>query len=388
MKKKVFVSFIEAGQGHLMTAQAICEQLEQNYGDEIEVIKYAYKDSGIKEFEDFENFCVGEVHKANRHKTRLFFQMVLMHCIGQNNTLKLSYNVKFNKFKKKVAEVYNSYKPDLILTTYYGDLHCALWAKSKGLIDATVTAYNPDHNTHGWWDKRVEMFFCNNELAYKEAIEKSKMKKENVFQVNFMSRASLKGVTENKQFYREKYGIPVENFTVILADGAYGFANMEKFTDELLSIDLPITIIPVCGKNEELYNKYSVLKEFAPKNITLLPQKFIPYIAELYKASDIFITKAGPNAITDCVFMHTPIMTNFYTGPIEKASSKLFTEIYKTGVYCPNAKQAKDLIVKYMKDQSLLVPYIKNTEKFDVNKNGAKDVADLIAQKLGIQIKK
>ncbi len=383
MKKRVLVSFIEAGQGHLMTAQAICEQLENNYKDEIEVIRLPYKSSGVKELIDFENFCIGEVFKANKHKSRLFSQMILMHIIGQKNTLKLSYNVKFKKFKEKVVEVYKSYEPDLILTTYYGDLHCALCGKEKGKLDSIITAYNPDHNTHGWWDNRVEMFFCNNDMAVKEAIEKSKMPKENVYKVNFMSRESLKDITESKEYYREKHGIPKDKFAVILADGAYGMASMEKFTDELLKTDYPITLIPVCGKNEKLYEKYINLKNIK-SNITLLPQKFIPYISELYKASDLFVTKAGPNAITDCVFMHTPIMTNFYTGPIEKASNKLFTEVYKTGTYCPNEKDARLMIEKYIQNPELLVPYIENTKQFDVNINGAKEVADLIAKRLGV----
>jgi UDP-N-acetylglucosamine:LPS N-acetylglucosamine transferase len=316
--------------------------------------------------------------------------MVFMKILGgQHNTLKISYNVKFSKYKKAVAEVYSSYEPDLILTTYYGDLHALLCAKEKKQINSIITAYNPDHNTHGWWDKRVEMFFCNNKLAYEEAISKSKMKEENVFQVNFMSRSSLQEITESKEFYREKHNIPKDKFCVILADGAYGMASMEKFTDELLKTDLPITLIPVCGKNEELFAKYEKLQSNVKPNVTLIPQRFIPYIAELYKASDLFVTKSGPNAITDCIYMHKPILTNFFTGPIERASNKLFTEKghYETGIYCPDAKKARLLIEEFIQNPSKLETFKENTKQFDVFKNGAKDVADLIAKRLGIKTK-
>lgn len=383
-KKRVLISNIEAGQGHLVTAQAIQEQLQKKYSDEIDVIVLKYKESGLKEFKDFENFCVGEVHKANKHKSRLFTQMILMHSIGAQNTLKLSYNLKFAKYKSKVIQEYAKYNPDLILTTYYGDLHCLCCGKAQGKIKSIVSAYNPDHNTHGWWDRRVDLFMCNNAFASDEAIKKIKINPQNVKTVNFMSRSSLKEITGDKKFYRKKYNLPLDKFTVILADGAYGVARMEEYTDILLKTKLPITLIPVCGKNQKLLEKYEHLKDSLPQNITLMPQPFVSYISELYKASDLFITKSGPNAITDCTYMGTPIMTNFYTGPIEKASCKLFTEYFKTGIHCPNANKAKELVESYIKSPSLLNEYIKNTSNLDINKNGAEECADIIAEALGI----
>ena len=69
--------------------------------------------------------------------------------------------------------------------------------------------------------------------------------------------------------------------------------------------------------------KYQELVNSTKPNITLIPLPFVTEAPEIYKCADIFVTKAGPNAITDAVFMGTPIMTNFYSGEIEKTSSKL-----------------------------------------------------------------
>ena len=124
-----------------------------------------------------------------------------------------------------------------------------------------------------------------------------------------------------------------------------------------------------------------------PENITLLPQPFLTNIEEFYVASDLFVTKAGPNAITDCVFLHTPIMTNFYSGEIEKTSNYLFTKTYEAGVYCPDKLKAKKLIESYIKNPELLNKYIENTHKIDKNKNGAVEIADIIAEKLGVEVK-
>ena len=115
-----------------------------------------------------------------------------------------------------------------------------------------------------------------------------------------------------------------------------------------------------------------------------MPVPFLTNIEEYYAASDILITKAGPNAITDCVFMGTPIMTNFYSGEIEKTSSNLFTEYYKTGIYEPDAVEARKKIEEYVKNPHLLDEYRKNTKQLDKHKNGADEIADIVAEALGV----
>ena len=115
-----------------------------------------------------------------------------------------------------------------------------------------------------------------------------------------------------------------------------------------------------------------------------MPVPFLTNIEEYYAASDIFVTKAGPNAITDCVFMGTPIMTNFYSGKIEQTSSQLFTEHFKTGVYEPDAVKARKKIEEYAKNPHLLDEFKQNTKKLDKNKNGADEIADIIADALGV----
>ena len=120
------------------------------------------------------------------------------------------------------------------------------------------------------------------------------------------------------------------------------------------------------------------MKNKIPQNITFVPLPFTRNIEEYYCASDLFITKAGPNAITDSVFVHTPIMTNFYSGPIEKASNKLFTEVYKTGIFVKNKKKAKELVEFYVDNPHALDEYRENTYKLDRTKNGADEIADIV----------
>lgn len=384
-KKKVVVTFCEAGQGHIVTAEAIAQALEQKYSDVIDVERaYIFRDTDDKDLQNYEKFAIQEVKRANRNKLHLAIQLISMKIFGEQGTLKGTFNTVFSKVKKKLMKKYEEMNADAIVSTYFATYHVSVCAKKKGKINSLVVAYDPDHNVHGWWDRRGDLFITNNPDATTEAIKVRKMNPETVKTVNFIARKQIVDCNGTKEEYRKKLGIPQDKFAVILADGAYAAAKLEEYTDVLLKTNLPITIIPVCGKNEKLYQKYTKLKDKVSENITLLPQPFLTNIEEYYVASDLFVTKAGPNAITDCVFLHTPIMTNFYSGEIEKTSNDLFTKTYKAGVYCPDKLKAKALIESYIQDPSLLEEYVKNTYNIDKTKNGALEIADIIAENLNV----
>lgn len=382
-KKKVVVQFIEAGQGHIVTAEAIAECLEKKYSDKIEVIRdYVFRDSNDKDMQKYEQFSINEVHKANKNKFHLRFQMLCMKLFGERFTLKLTYSTVFRKVRNKLINHMATQNADMFVSTYFMTLHSGVVGKKKGKYSADIVAYNPDHNTHGWWSRGADLFITNNEEATKEAVEVRKMKKDKVATVNFMARQIVIDTNESKEFYREKHSIPQNKFTVVLADGAYAAARLEEYTDHLLKSDKELTIIPVCGKNEKLYKKYSEMVDKTKPNITLIPLPFISYAPEIYKCADVFVTKAGPNAITDSVFMGTPVLINFYSGAIEKTSCKLFTQTYNCGIYEPDVKKAVEKIEEWALDKAELNKYAENTKAIDKNKNGAEEIADILAKRL------
>ncbi len=382
-KKKVIVQFVEAGQGHIVTAEAIAECLERKYSDKIEVIRdYIFRDSGDADMEKYEQFSINEVYKANKNKMHLRTQMFFMKLFGEQFSLKFVYSTAFKKVRNKLIKHMEEQNPDMFVSTYFMPYHAGIVGKKKGKIKADIVAYNPDHNTHGWWDRRGDIFITNNPKATEEAVKTRKMNKDIVKTVNFMARQIVLDTNESKEFYREKHGIPQDKLCIVLADGAYAAARLEEYTDALLQSNKPLTIMPVCGKNEKVLAKYTELAKNTKPNITLIPLPFMPNIPEIYKASDILVTKAGPNAITDCVFMGTPVMINFHTGSIEETTAKLFSEEFKCGVYEPDVNKAVEMIETWTEDRTSLDELTKNTCVLDKSKNGAEEIADMLAKRL------
>lgn len=382
-KKKVVIQFMEAGHGHIVTAEAIAECLEKKYSDQLEIVRdYVFRDSKDKDLQKYGKFTISDVKKSHANKMHLGFQLLCMKVFGGQFSLSFTYSTVFKKVRDKLIEHMAEQNADMFVSTHFMTLHTGVVGKKDGKFSSDIVAYNPDHNTHGWWDNNADLFITNNKEATKEAIEEREMDPNKVKTVNFMARKVVLDANETKEYYREKHGIPKDKFTVVLADGAYAEAKLEEYTNALLNSDKELTIIPICGKNERLYKKYRKKMTKVNPNITLIPLPFINHVPEIYKCADVFVTKAGPNAITDAVFMGVPCLINFYSAEIEKTTCNLFTENYKCAIYEPNVKKAVKLIEDWTENRTDLDHLAENTKVLDKSKNGAEEIADIIAERL------
>ena len=66
-KPRVLVTYMEAGLGHIVTAQAISDALKKSYSDKLDVIdNYTLRDSKRKILNKYEKFMVSEVNKHSK----------------------------------------------------------------------------------------------------------------------------------------------------------------------------------------------------------------------------------------------------------------------------------------------------------------------------------
>ena len=84
-------------------------------------------------------------------------------------------------------------------------------------------------------------------------------------------------------------------FTALLAEGGYGIGKMSKICRLAIERDLPVNIIAVCGKNEELYKELSAIETVG--KCRLIPIGFTNKILDYIAASDLFCGKSGANIL-------------------------------------------------------------------------------------------
>ena len=383
-KPKILIPYIEAGMGHIVTAEAIANALEEKWGDKCLVMReYIFRDSDNPVLPKYEKFLIEQVRGYSKFPGLGNLEMAAMHIIGSKNTLKLMHYTSFRKATLATIEEYAKYEPDVIVATHYFTAFSAVEYRNKYDKSCKVALYCPDNNVHGWWDNRVDMLFTNNHLATADAL-KYKFPKDRVREVFYPTRPAVTEANGNKEEYREKFGIPKEKFAVVVADGVYAKAKAKQVTEELLRSKLPLTVCLLAGKNEKLKAKFEAKKAKLPENITLLTFGFLSDAPKLYGACDLFVTKAGPNAVLDSVMMGTPIIIDYYATPIEKATKKLFIDHRKCGYYISHIRNIRRAVEELSCDSDRMRRLQRNLSYFDKTMNGASDIADGIAQMLGI----
>lgn len=383
-KPRELLTYIESGMGHIMSMQAILDGLksEENI-DKIELIESYIMNEGSKETEQFEKFLSSCTKKTNKHKAFGIGIFWFLEIAGKAHFMRLIHRTIFKKFTAATIESMRKYQPDVIISTHYFITFAALELKKKYMPNLVVITYNPDNNVHVWWDNRSDLFINNNLKACNEAIRKRKFKFETIRKVFFTARSEISNAKGTKEEYRKKYHLPQNHFTITIADGAYAQAKAKSVCNALMKLSFPVTLIILAGKNEKVLKYFEKKKKNVPSHIHLVPLGFTPLAYEYYGASDIFITKAGPNAVLDSLFMGTPVIIDYYAHNIEKATEKLFVQTLKCGITCHRVSHMAQVVTHLYEHPEILEELRQNIRK-NVNRdnNGAKQIADIIMSEL------
>ena len=375
-KKRILVTYIEAGFGHITTANSIADAIEALHDPNIEVIrKYMFSEDPV--LRKTEKRFVKDVKIANMFPWYNRIQMAATHIFGIHNSLPFVVSTVWRRVRDSYLRELEKIRPDIIIDTHYLTSFFATQYRDKIDPHVKVVTYNPDNNVHNWWNLRVDKFIVNCRMGFDDAL-KHDFDRKKLMIVPFVTRKEIMAITEGKSYYRTKYNLPQDRFVVMVAAGGYGKSGMDRVIHALMNVKQPITVVAVCGTNKLLYNQLQLLKEKTPSNIDLRPYEFVDKVYELNRAVDMFLTKGGPNAMLDSVLMGVPVGVFYCASHIEKMSAFLFTYILNCGRYFPQSGPLVEWVNSCAGDPTILDFFIRNTQAIRDAGNGANDIAKFI----------
>ncbi|MCM1367958.1 MAG: hypothetical protein NC184_04015 [Roseburia sp.] len=383
MKQKILFTFIESGFGHISSMQSIYDALAEEYSDKYDIEKsFIMTDDGFPNLVKMDRFIIKQVQNTN--KIPLFGKWIfpIIHLLGGHHVMRFFHRQMATKSFKQGLEALKRRSPDVIVTNhYYTDL---LAVEYKRRIDphVAVVNYNPDPTLHSFWDSRGGVFIVNNESALKYAL-KHGFKDENTRLVTPCVRRSVETNTLSREQLREKYGLPQDRFTVVVADGGYMLGRGPKFARALIKSGLPITLCIIAGHNQKRYKEFTDIAEGKKRlkvadGMTLKVYEFVKEAYELYGAADVFLTKGGPNAVLDSIYMHTPVIIDYCPHLIESCTAKIYAKQLGCGETAFNKRKAVKRIKALMEDKDTLELYGEHINELIARGNGAGAVAAII----------
>lgn len=385
MKQKVLLTYIESGFGHISSMESIASALTRDYGELFDIEKsYIMHDDGFPALTWMENFFAKQVENTNKIPGFGKFIFGIIKFLGGDHIMRFYHRQLALKSFRDILEAYRRRSPDIIVTNHYFTDLMAVEYKRRVDPNVVVICYNPDNTLHTFWDKRDGVFIVNNKHALDKAL-KYKFKRENLRQVTPCVREVVEKNIKTREALREEYGLPQDKFTVVVADGGYMAGRGPRFAKELIKRGLPITLCVIAGKNQRRYAEFAAIAEGKHKikvapEMTLKVYGFVPTAYELYGAADVFLTKGGPNAVLDSLYMRTPVFIDYTPHVIEEMTAKYYVGELGCGENVFTKTKAVKKIREVMNDPESLNKYRDNIENLIRMGNGASGVAEIIAE--------
>jgi 1,2-diacylglycerol 3-beta-galactosyltransferase len=145
----------------------------------------------------------------------------------------------------------------------------------------------------------------------------------------------------NKIDLRNRFGWEKDLLTVLLVGGGEGMGNLEKHAMAINNSNLPIQLIIVAGRNQQLKTKLENQNWNMPTKI----YAFIKEMPEFMQASDVLITKAGPGTISEAFIAGLPLVL-YSKMPGQEDGNVGYVTNQGAGIWAPNP----DLLVESLKN--------------------------------------
>ena len=376
-KPKVVFTFVEAGMGHIVPTRTVCDAFKEKYGDRAEVVESRFfTETGDKNMEKTEILFRRAVKSQNRSPILSALCKIGNTIAGDAFALQVLLSMTVSGVKTCPRAVSHAEELDAHL------IYTAHWAvpyyvnRMKAPRPYTV-CFCPDVLSNGVFNVDCNQFLISGEKGYR-GVERVRMYAGgNVKRIPFPMRrevASLRGA--DKRALRRSLGLDTDKFTVTLSDGGYGMARMEKTVEYLVKADVPMTVIALCGTNDELYSRLNGLSH--NENIDLVVLPFTDRVAEYIAASDLYAGKSGANSVAEPAALGVPIMITKCITYIERNIKNYYVRDVKGAMYIPSARRAAIRIEKLAQSPDGLKIYADNLKRISSEEFDPYATADLL----------
>ncbi|MBP3436766.1 MAG: hypothetical protein J6K61_02530 [Clostridia bacterium] len=339
--------------GHIMPMRSMADAFEKKYGDVTEIIRSDFfSESGNKYLKKFEEAMAREVRKQNTFTPYGFFSTASMGFFGTkiSSWAVMNYLVP-GAYEAAVAHM-EELKPDMVVSTHWATNYYATMMQKKPL----TAMYCPDAYVCSLFRYPCDLCMVSMATGYEYAMKhhKERFNEDNFKLVPFSIRKEAFSVSLDKKENRRALGWDEHKFTVILAEGGYGIGKMQKICEALIERDTPINLVPVCGKNEKLYDYFCSLP--IGKRLSFYPQGFATNIFQMMAASDLFCGKSG-NIIAEPTFFGVPSIITKHATDIERHIGEYYVDYVGCAMNVFDAVKVADKVEEFVLFPDRLLPY-------------------------------
>lgn len=304
--RKILVFYGSYGGGHLSAAKAICGELEDIYGNDIEVkmvdcIEYINK---------YVNRVSTEAYKELAKKAPWAWKQVYNQ--SKNGALSHISTATNRLMALKLNSLLQDFKPDLIISTHpFATQMCAVLKKRKKITCKLATILT-DYHIHPQWlvfYQYVDSFFVSNEQMKLDMINEG-VDKDKIFVTGIPVSERFSGEFNDEEIYKE-FGLnPEKPVVLFFAGGEFGLGRNTTYMvlKALIRLFKDLQVVAISGRNKKMNKKFKDLVEITKSSDRVKIIEFSNKIPELMHIAMGVITKPGGLTITEALVSHLPVV--------------------------------------------------------------------------------
>jgi hypothetical protein len=177
---------------------------------------------------------------------------------------------------------------------------------------------------------------------------------------------------------RKALGLRPDMATAMLLFGGHGSKVMYEITRQLSDARLPVQLILICGKNQELEARLRRASWNMPVHVV----GFSKEVHKLMRAADFLIGKPGPGSIAEAMVKKLPVLIecNAWTLPQERYNAE-WVEEKRVGMVLSSFKRDAANGAKRMLEPGRLAEFRKNAEA--LNNRAIFEVPEIFGKLMG-----
>ena len=239
-----------------------------------------------------------------------------------------------------------------------------------------VTVVTDMVSTHAlWFDQRADLILVPTRMARDSALENHMSpEKVRVAGQPIADRHCQAGC--DKSSLRERFGWPVDKFTVLLVGGGEGMGPIAETAHAIDESGLDLNLVVVAGRNVTLKN---YLETLTWENFTYI-YGFTKEMPDFMHAADAIVTKAGPGTIAEALAAGLPIIL-YAKLPGQEDGNVTYVENRGVGVWAPDPLKVVRTLTRWVCRPAERAEVVKNCHSA-----ARPDASRVIARALGEQV--
>lgn len=296
-KPSIMFLFSDTGGGHRSAAEAIIEAIQLEFPNQIDTNMVDI----FKKYAPLPLNYAPEIYPILSRYPKMW--KAGYEVSDGTRRIRAFYDVMWPYLRRAVHQLLRDNPVDLLVSVHQLVNIPILRVKSQSST-RFVTVVTDLVSTHSaWYHPGADLVIVPTIPAREKAL-KNGLPPEKVMVIGQPVAEKYTRLCSEKNELREKLNWDKQLLTVLLVGGGEGMGNLERHAKTLNQSNLPIQLIIVAGRNNQLKTKL----ENQTWNITTKIYGFVKEMPEFMQAADLLVTKAGPGTISEAFIAGLPLI--------------------------------------------------------------------------------